>query len=152
MRFGKLEHVPGKFDGRYLHPEAKSKVRNVIFTGVTSGRDFSLDSAFAETTRDKDAAKAFEVFFRSLALQILGVHLLNFDSAIVGNSAMNDGFINRFVSVLEFDVFAYNTDANPMLWRYKFADDLLPMGHISGRGVETQEFANQVVHSFALEH
>ena len=49
------------------------------------------------------------------AEDVFGIDFLDFDTAIVGDAAMNDCFINGFVGVLEFDVFANDSDADTML-------------------------------------
>ena len=58
---------------------------------------------------------------------------------------MDDRFVNRFVGVLQFDVFADDADAHPMLRRDQLADDLLPMRHVGGRRIELQQAADEIV-------
>ena len=92
------------------------------------------------------------MLFSAIAFEIFGVDFLNFDAGIIGDAAMNDGFVNGFVSVLKFDVFADDGNADAMLRGDEFADDFLPMGHVRGRVVQAQETANEVIDAFALKH
>src|SRR6266850_5798394 len=92
------------------------------------------------------------MFLRALALNVFSIDFLDFDAAIVGDATVNDRLVNRFVSVLEFDVFANNSDTDAMLRSDEFADDFLPMRHVGGWIIQAQKSANDVVDTFALEH
>ncbi len=88
----------------------------------------------------------------AVPLDGLGVHFLDFHTAIVGHAAVDDRFVNRFVSVLQLDIFAHHTDADAMLRRDELADDFLPVRHLGWRHVQAQKVAHQVVHALTLEH
>src|SRR5215467_9880230 len=90
--------------------------------------------------------------FRAVALDLLGIHPLNIDSAIVGNSPMTDCFVYRFIGVLQTNVFADYTDPHAMFRSDELSDHVLPMRHVGGGEVEVQEAADQFVHALALEH
>ena len=152
MGLCEFQDVASEFDGRDLHSEAEAEVRNVVLARELGGLDLAFDSAFAEATGNEDAAEAFQMFLRAIALEVLGIDFLDFDSAIVCHPAMNDGFVNGFVGVLKFDVFADDTDANAMLWGDQFANDFLPMRHVRRRIIEAQKIADKVIHPLALEH
>src|SRR6185312_5819308 len=92
------------------------------------------------------------MFFRAVAFNFLGIDALDFHAAIVGDAAMNNGFVNGFVGVLQADVFADDTDAHAMLRRDEFANDFLPMRHVGRAGFEMQQAADNLVHVLALEH
>src|SRR5581483_2790114 len=106
--------------------EAKAEIGHFVFTRVLRGHDFSFDAPLAETAGNQDAAQALEYFFRSFALNRLGVDFLNFHAAIIGHAAVNDGFIDGFVGIVQLDVFAHDADAHAVLRGDEFADDLLP--------------------------
>ena len=79
----------------------KGRDRALVFARVLRRQDFAFDAAFAETAGHQDAAQALQHFFRAFAFDFLGVHLLDFHAAIVGDAAVDDRFVNRFVGVLQ---------------------------------------------------
>src|SRR5260370_15014703 len=114
--------------------------------------NFDFDTALADPAGDKDAAETLEIFFWAIAFDVFGVNFLDFDAAIVGDAAVNDGFVNGFVSILQFDVFTNDTDANAMPRSDEFADDFLPMRHVGRRIIQAQQPAYEVIDALALEH
>src|SRR3954469_9279194 len=115
MGLGQFQDVASKFNRGDLHSKTEAKVRDIIFAGERGCLNFTFDPALAKTAGHEDAAKAFQMFFRAIAFEILGIYLLDFDAAIVGDTTVNDRFVNGFVSVLQFNVFANDTDTDAML-------------------------------------
>ena len=137
VRLGQLQHVAREFNRRDLHPQAQAEIGDFIFAGVLRRLDFAFHAAFAKPARHQDAAQAAQNFFRAVLFDLLGVHLHDFHAAIVGHAAVDDRLVNRFVGVLQLDVFADHADADAMLRRDEFADDLLPVRHVRrGRGAD----------------
>src|ERR1051326_6240983 len=128
-----FEDVAGEFDGGDLHAQAQAQVGHLVFTGVAGGGDLAFDAPFAEAAGDEDAAQALEHLFGAFAFDVLGIHLDDFDAAIIGHAAVDDGFVDGLVGVLQLDVFADDADADAVLGGDEFADDFLPVGH-AGRG------------------
>jgi hypothetical protein len=129
-----FQNVPRKFNRGDLHSEAEAEVGNFIFARVFRGLNFSFDAAFAESARHQNPAESFQHFFRAVLFNFLGVHLHDFHAAIVADAAVDDRLIDRFVGVLQADVFADDADAHAMLRRDELADDFLPVRHV-GAGV-----------------
>src|SRR4029079_7787600 len=127
--FGQFENVPREFDRGDLHAEAKAEVRNVVFASELGGLDFSLDAALAKTAGDQNPTQSLKMFVGAVAFDFLGVHALDFHAAIVGDAAVNDGFINSLVGVEKSNVFADYANADAVLRRNELADDLLPVRH-----------------------
>src|SRR5256885_5149984 len=152
MRLGQFQDVASEFDRGDLHSKTEAKVRGIVLASESRCLNFTFDPALAEAAGHENAAKAFQIFVRAIALKVLRVHLLDFDAAIVRDTTVNDRFVNGFVSVLQFDVFANDTDTDAVLRGDEFADYFLPVRHVRGRIVEAQELANQIIDAFALEH
>src|SRR5207249_1662870 len=152
VRSFQLEDIAGELDRGNLHAQTKAEVRNLVFADVSGRGDFAFDPALAETAGHQDATEALQNFVRPLAFDELGVHLHDLDSAIVGHATVDDRLIDRFVRVLQFDVFAHDADADAVLRRDEFADDFLPVRHVRRRAVEVQQAADQFVKPLALEH
>ena len=152
VRLVQFQNVAREFNRGDLHAEAQAEVGNFVFARVLRGLDFAFDAAFAETARHENAAETLQHFFRAVLFDFLGIHLHDFHAAIVADAAVDDGLIDRFVGVLQADVFADDADAHAMLRRDELADDFLPMRHVRRRRVEMQQAADQVVGALALEH
>ncbi len=147
-----LEDVAGEFNGGNLHAQAKAQVGNLVLAGVSGGLDFALDAPLAKAARHQDAAQPFQHLLRPEFLNRLRLDFLDLHPAIVGHSAVGDGFIDRFVGVVQLDVFADNADADAMARRQELADDFLPMRHVGRRRVQMEQPADQVIDPLALEH
>src|ERR1043166_9518870 len=152
VRILEFQDVTGEFDSGDLHAEAKAEGGKFLFAGILGRADFSLNAAFAKSTGNEYSTEAFQILLRPEFLDFLGLDLFDLDAAIVGDTAMNDRFVDRFVSVVEFDVFAHDTDADPVLGGDQLADDVLPMRHVRGRGREVKHAADEIVEALALEH
>src|SRR3954463_8800371 len=152
MRPLQTENIAREFNRRNLHSQTKAEVRNFIFAGVFGGENFAFDAAFAEAAGDENAAETFEDFVSSFAFNGFGFDFFDGHAAIVGDTAVDDRFVDGFVGVVEFDVLSNDANTNTMLRSHEFANDLLPMGHIGGRNVEHEVLANEIVKSFALKH
>ena len=65
---------------------------------------------------------------------------------------MADCFIDRFIGVVQLDIFADNPNADPVLGRDQFSENFLPMGHVRGRNIQPQAVADQIIQALALQH
>src|SRR5207253_8445530 len=107
----------------------EAQIGHILLARITRGLDFAFNAPLAKSARHKDAAQSFEKFYGSVAFEIFGIDFLDLDAAIVGDGAVDNRLINRFISILKLDVFADNTNADAMLRRDQFANDFLPMIH-----------------------
>jgi len=150
--FFEMENVAREFDGGNLHAQTQAEIGKLLFAGVLGGHDLPLDPPLAEAARNEDAAQTVKNLFGAEFLDLLGVNLLDLDAAIVGDTSMDYRLINRFIGVVQLDIFADDAKANPMLGGDELADDFLPMAHVGGRRVEPEKLADEIVHALALEH
>ena len=67
-----------------------------------------------------------------------------------GDARVLEGFVDRFIGVLKFDILADHTDAHPVLGGDQAADNILPVGHVRRRQIQLERLANEVVHVLAL--
>lgn len=104
--------VAGEFDGGDLHPEADAEIRDVVFASVFGGEDFSFDTAISESTGNKDAIDIADDGFRTFIFNRLSFYADDLDFGIMEGSGVDEGFVNRFIGVLKFDVFSGNRDGD----------------------------------------
>src|SRR5690606_26514690 len=102
--------VPGELDGRDLHAEADAEIRDVAFTGILGGEDLALDAAVAEAAGDQDAVDVADDRFRAVLLDRLGLYADDVDLGVVMRAGVDQRFVDRFVGVLQLDVFAGDGD------------------------------------------
>ena len=86
-----------------------------MLAGVAGCSDFALSAAVAETAGDEDAVELLEFGEPALRLEILGVDANDVDAASVGDARVAERFVDRFVGVLELDVFSDDADAHLVL-------------------------------------
>ena len=48
-------HITCKLNQRNLHTQANAQIRNIVFTRIACGSNFTFDATVAETTRNQDS-------------------------------------------------------------------------------------------------
>ena len=104
-----------------------------------------------ETARHENARESLQAVDRLVGFDFFGVDFVDLHLAIVGDASMDDGFVNRFVGVVEFDVFTHYAESDPVARGRQFADDLLPMSHVRRRRLKIEMPADQFVHALPLQ-
>ncbi len=84
--------------------------------GKPSGGDFAFDAAIAEATGNEDAGHTAQIFVRAFLFEVLGVNQYQVRSAIEGSGGVGERFVDAFIRVLQFDVFADDGDTDALLW------------------------------------
>ncbi len=102
---------------------SRCRSRDLAFARELGGEDLALGAALAETTRHQDAAHAFEVRRRILALEDLALDPLELDLDAVGDAAVHQGLDQRLVGVLQPRVLADDGDGHLALGRGDAARD-----------------------------
>ena len=146
------QHVAGEFNGGDLHTQAQAQVGDPCLAGVAGGPDLAFDAPVTKSAGNQNAAEVLELLGRIIAFEVLGLDLDDLYPGIGGDARVLEGFVDRFVGVLKFDVLADHTDAHPVLGGDQAADDVLPVGHVGRRQIQLQRLADQVVHILALQH
>ncbi len=140
IRGGDAADVSREFDRRDLHAEAKAEVGNFVLARELRGADFSLDSAFAEPAGNEDAGHVIQ----------LAIDQAQIDSAIVAGGGVGERFVDAFVSVLQFDVFADDRDPDLLLRVDDATNELPPVTEIGLVPFDMQELANELVEPFLV--
>ena len=114
-------------DDRELHAEADPEERDLVGARVADRLDLPLGAAVAEATGDEDGVDAREELVGALALDLLGVDVLEVDLDLVCEAAVDERLVERLVRVLEVDVLADDADLHGALrGLLEVLDDALP--------------------------
>ena len=81
----------------------------------------------------------------ALCLEVFGVDAHDFDGRFVRNPAVHDGFVDRLISILEFDVFTDDADAHMVLRLEETADDFTPRRDVDGAALQAEALDNHIV-------
>src|SRR5262249_16402094 len=98
--------VAGDLDDRHLHAEADAEIRHAALARIARRTDLAFGAALAEAARNEDAVHVLEIGRGVLLLESLRLDPLQIDLHLVGNAAMDQSFVQRFVRVLEAGVLA----------------------------------------------
>ena len=146
-----LEHVAGELDHGDLQAEAEPVVGHAVLAGVAGGDDLALGAAVAEAAGDEDAVEALEQAGAAAFFQVLGVDAHDLHPGVVRDAGVGDGLVDRFVGVLELDVFADDADFHGMGGVVDAAGELGP-DVAGGLGfVQAEEIDHELVEALALE-
>src|SRR5215472_15067164 len=137
--------VAGELDASGLHTEANAKVRNLLFAGIADGNQHAFDSAFAETAGNQDPVVLGQLFFVGLVpgFEALSLDPVEVELEVVGEGAVDQGFLERFVRVLVLDIFTHNADGDFRLGIVDAVDEVLPGFEIAVFGLQTQVLEGQ---------
>src|SRR5262245_44369416 len=91
--------VPGEFHHRELHAETDAEEGVLVLARVARRADLALRAAVAESTRDQDRVEPRKRNLGPYTLDVLGVDVLEVDSAIVGEPAVHERLVERFVRI-----------------------------------------------------
>lgn len=143
--------IAGKLDDGDLHAEADAKEGNAGAAGITCGGDFALGATVAEAPGDEDALQAAEVDVGAAFLDGLGVHTHDVHFAVIGCASVGECLVDALVGVLEFDVFAHNTDAHVVGGVNDALDEVAPLAEIGLLRGEVELLAHNVVKTLFVQ-
>ena len=140
-------YVAGIFNACGLHTEADSEIRHPLLTGVADRIQHSGDSAFTEAARHQDAVVAFELRFIRAIARIFAFEALGFNPGdgqlqIMREGTVNEGFLQRFVRVLIFDIFADDRNRNLIARVVHAMYQVFPLGEIALLHVRREFFVD----------
>ncbi len=123
--------VPSRLDAGHLHAQADSEEGDLALPRELDAGDLALAAAFAEAAGDQDPVQGLElggdVGFG--VLEELGVEPFDPDLDPVGHAAVDEGFGQALVGVLEADIFADDPDRDLAFPVEQAVDDVVPAGH-----------------------
>src|SRR5215471_3169578 len=93
-------------DDCHLHAEADAKIKHAAGPRIARRLDLAFRGALAEAARNEYAVHVLEIGRGILALEGLGLEPLQIDLHLVGDAAMDQRLVQRFVRVPETCVFA----------------------------------------------
>src|SRR5690606_1622748 len=100
------------FNDGYLHAQANSEERDLLFTSITNRRNLALDSPIAEAARHKDTADTLQLLRYVVSGNVLRIHPADFHFRIVIEASMRQRLNNTQVSIMEGYIFANDCNFN----------------------------------------
>src|SRR4029078_11644847 len=93
-------------DHGHLHAEANAEIGHAASTRITRRLDLAFRAALAEAARNEYTVHVLEIGRGIFALEGLRLDPLQIDLHLVGDTAMNQRLVERFVGVFEACVLA----------------------------------------------
>ena len=117
----------GKFDHGKLHAQTNTKERNFILAGISDGPYLPLNAAMTKAAGHQNAMTAGQKLFSLATLQILGVHITEFNlGGIIGHTAMHKGLMQTLVGFGQINILTDNRDQNLMFGLLDLLHQILP--------------------------
>ena len=104
------------------------------------GENFSLDPTISKTTGNKDAIDIADHCLCAVILDRLRLHTDDLDFRVVMCTGVDEGFVDRLVSVLQLDVFSSNGDGDLVLGMDHPLNEGFPFLKVGGRRVAEADF------------
>ena len=109
-RVGISKHVARILDNCYLHTETYSKIRDIVFSRPLTCGNLALDSSVSKAAGNQNSVYVLErVFAACVAVKRLAVYPLDIYYTAVLVTAVLQCLDDRKISVVQFDIFAYDS-------------------------------------------
>src|SRR4051812_20053377 len=152
VRTGKPAGIAGKFDGRELHAEADAEVRDAVLARIADRADLAIGAALAEAPGHQDRVHLLQAAEALVLFQLLGIEVVDVDAALRVDAGVLQRLVQRFVRVLQVEVFADEGDVDLVLWILLRLDDLAP-GRKVGRARQDRKLvADDLVQHLVVQH
>ena len=112
VHFGRMRVLPTQdmareFHHAALHAETDAQKRDFLLTRVADGFDFAVDAAHAKARRHQNTLTAFEQRAHGGFRHLFRMHRANLHLARMRHARMDKRFVDGFVRILQFRVFAH---------------------------------------------
>ena len=143
-RVGVLEtrDVAGVLDDGGLEPEADAEERDLLLPRVPDRLHHALDAAAAEAAGHEDRVGAEEHVGVLVALEGLGVDVVELDPDVVGDPAVRERLVQGLVGVAVVHVLPDDRDVDLAGGVLDPVDEALPLGEVAvvvGQGEQVEE-------------
>ena len=115
------------FDHGALHAEADAEEGHAFLAGVADGLDFALDAALAEAAGHEEAVVAGKEPLGAFGFDVFAADAADANLGPMGDAGVVERFVNRFVGVVMFGVFADERDVDFVLGVAEPTEQLVPI-------------------------
>ena len=150
---GVAQHIAGVLHDHDLHTQADAKVGNMVLPRVLGSLDHALNAAVAEAARYDDTVGVAQFLGTAVLVhQVLTVHPLDIDLALVLKARMVQALHDAQVGVVQLDILAHQRDGAGLAAGRNAADKLFPLGQVGGRGLQVQLAGHYVGQAGGFQH
>ena len=114
-------------------PKQMPRNGSVLLAGVGHGRDLALGAALAEAAGNQHRVHAVQAVALVGVRELLGIDPMQIDAHIVGDAAVDQRLVQRFVGVEQAGVLADDGDRDLALRPMQPVDDLAPDAQVGRR-------------------
>ncbi len=154
-RFGVINstYIAGEFNRRALHPQTDTEKRFLFSPRITNRAQHSRNASFAKPSRNQNRVQIAQPIFPTfIGHQIIAFDPAKIDFDIVGKSAVDQGFVQTLVGILQLDIFADNADGHGLAQSVNAIDQRSPLPQIGIAQRQAQQIHQQLIQSLPIEH
>ena len=146
------QDIASIFDHHTLHTQTDTECRHIVLTGIFQCYEFSLDTSLSETGSDNKAVHRREFLFDIAFGQLLGMDILQIELTIVIGSRLEQSLIDRFICVLQLDIFSYESYAYRIFGILHVCQEFPPGFQLGSRTYFHPRFSQNDFIEFLLLH
>src|SRR5579884_964706 len=145
---GQTAHIARKLNACGLHAQADSEIRHLVFARIADGVQHTFDPAFAKSSGNENAVKAFELLFVVRPFKSFGLDPCNAQLQIMCERAVDERFFQRFVAVFVLNILTDNADGDFVLRVIATINKVFPARQVRLGGLNVQIPERQSIHIF----
>ena len=147
------QHIAGVLHDHDLHTQTDAEVGDMVLPRVLGSLDHPLDAAVAEAAGNDDAVRIAQLIgAAALVHQMLAVHPLDLDLALILKAGVVQALHNAEVGIVQLDILAHQCDGAGLAAGGDAADQLLPLSQIARRGLQVQLAGHNIGKPCGFQH
>ena len=142
---GQSAGITGELNAGNLHAKTDPQEWNSVLAGIGGGQYLPFDPPLPESSGNEDTVEAMKVFFCAFLFDLCGIEAHDFYPTLVMCSGVCERFIDRFIGILQTDVFPDHSDADVGLRVDDPSHEVFPIGEVRSRCFQTQCFTDKPI-------
>ena len=134
-----------------LHAQADAEERDFVFPGISDCPYFTFGTTLAEAAGHQDAVAALKQFGRITFLEFFGAEVPEQNFGLIGDTAMNKGFMKAFIGFGQIHIFSGNGDGDRVFGVFQVVNQLFPRIDVGLPGPDVEQFQDFSVQTFLVE-
>ena len=144
-------HVTRKFDGGDLHAQTDAQIGHLVLTGKAGRAYFAFHTADAKAARHQNRIE-FGQLRHVAGGDGFRVDIVNLDARVVFHAGVPQCFVQRFVAVAQFHIFANHDNVDIAFRVGGFIDKIIPALETGRWRIQAQLVTDQAIQTLFMQH
>src|ERR1019366_4559720 len=144
-------HIARVFDHQGLHAEADPEVGHLVLSRVPDRSQHAIDAPLAEAAGHQDAVVILQLPLPVLARHAFGLDPVDVDLQLVGQSAVQQRFLEALIGVFVFHVLAHQGDGDFAAGVVQAFQHGRPLHHVARAAIQLEQAHHDFIHALGGE-